>query len=406
MIGFLTITNTSLFTKLVLDKFQSTIWHSRFFGVGDFEIYCQATTENVQNITVGSYVIRSDVEENGTVGVIRRVELINDPQSGVMLAASGYYAKCLLGQRLLYKINSSNTLETVAFTGNVETAARSAVEMSIIQPEDARRTIPNVYLGSSKGYSDVLAESRQSIFENLLDWLTSMLSEYNMTCELEILEETLFGELDFVVKKGTDRSASVIISGRLDNIINSTYEKSSELEKTTALVGGAGEGSTRLFQIVGASASGFARKEVYVNASNVRQIGLKIGELEALFPGGMVEPPPPDESQFYVVDGKIVALYSNNAWDILDEYYLPLLNAPGTDALQKAKATTEYKGEIDVTSGTYKLGKDYFLGDYVTVYDDRLNVTVTAQVTETTEVVDDNGTLITAVFETKALPSS
>lgn len=404
MIEFLTIHSTSLSPSHVLDVFQSVIWHSRFFGVGDFEIYCQATPENVQNITPDSFVTRSDVATDKSVGVIRRVRLVNDPQNGVMLVATGYFAKSLLGQRLLYKINSDNTLGTIVFSGNVESAARSAVGMSAISPLDTRRVIPGLRLGPVNGYSATLSGSRQSVFENLLDWLTSLLSEHNMTCDLEVTGVTLLDGFDFVVKKGTNRTDSVVISGKLDNLINSTYEKGTDGEKTTALVGGSGSDSSKLFRLVGDSASGFARKEIYVNASNVRRM-LKIEDLEAVYPGGVIEPSS-DDPQFYVVGSNIIADYNTSGWAIRDDYYIPLLVAPGEDALQKAKSTTDYKGEIDVASGTYRLGRDYFLGDYVTVYDDRLDVTVTVQVTETTEVVDDNGTLVTAVFETKTLPSS
>ena len=404
MIEYLVIRTAAMIPTYILDVFQSVIWHSRFFGIGDFEIYCEATPQNVQKITVDSFVTRSDVEKNPSVGIVRNVRLVNDPQNGVMLIASGYFAKDILRQRLLYKLTEENTLDTIVYSGEVEDAARDAVDKSLINPTKTARKVPNLALGSEKGYTESLPDKRQSLFENLYDWLTAMLSEYSLTCDIFAKESDFFSSLVFEVQKGTDRTESVIISGKLDNLINSTYEKTTNGEKTLALVGGSGTTSARLFREVG-TAIGFNRKEVYVNASNVRQTGLKLDELMTLFPGGSVQPST-DDPQYYVVNSVIIASYSNNAWDILDEYYLPFLIAPGDDALQKASATTSYKGEIDVSSGTYKLGKDYFLGDYVTVFDDRLNVTVKAQVTETTEVVDDSGTLVSAVFETKTLPSS
>ena len=73
-----------------VDTAKSIIWHRVYFGVGDFEIYVQASPEVVTLLQAGSLVTRPDDLE---VGIIEKINISNNPQDGRMVTATGRFAK-------------------------------------------------------------------------------------------------------------------------------------------------------------------------------------------------------------------------------------------------------------------------------------------------------------------------
>lgn len=63
----------------IVDVFSSIIWHSVWFGVGDFEIYAPRTLQSFELLKIGNYVSRNDTDD---IGIIERVEYTTSIDNG------------------------------------------------------------------------------------------------------------------------------------------------------------------------------------------------------------------------------------------------------------------------------------------------------------------------------------
>jgi hypothetical protein len=90
----------------IVDTAKSIIWRSVYFGVGDFEIYVQASPEIVALLQEGNLVMRPNDNE---VAIIESIYISDDPQEGRMVTAAGRMAKCLLERRLIWKRKREKT---------------------------------------------------------------------------------------------------------------------------------------------------------------------------------------------------------------------------------------------------------------------------------------------------------
>ena len=122
----------------MVDGAQSVIWHSVYYGCGDFEIYVASTSKNVELLQVGNYATKPYDYE---IGVIERVEITNTVTDGKMIVASGRIGKSILDRRHIYKLNEHTNTPTI-LKGSVETSVRTVVyENAIGCTFDSRRNI-------------------------------------------------------------------------------------------------------------------------------------------------------------------------------------------------------------------------------------------------------------------------
>ncbi|MDE7121805.1 MAG: siphovirus ReqiPepy6 Gp37-like family protein, partial [Oscillospiraceae bacterium] len=76
--------------------------------------------------------------------------------------------------------------------------------------------------------------------------------------------------------------------------------------------------------------------------------------------------------------------------------YQKLLYQQAEEDLEQSKPTREFSGEV-LDTGMYEFGKDYGLGDTVSIVN-QYGISGTAIVTEITEVEDENGYKLTPTF--------
>ena len=74
-----------------------------------------------------------------------------------------------------------------------------------------------------------------------------------------------------------------------------------------------------------------------------------------------------------------------------DEEYKTMLDAKGKQDVAPLVITEAFNGAIDVTNGNYVFGRDFTLGDIVTVQNNRLNKYINVRIRETLECQDENG---------------
>ena len=356
----------------IIDDAKSIIWHDVYYGVGDFEVYAPCTPESVSLLIVGNYVTRYG---DDNIGIIEKVNITYSAQDGRMIIVSGRFAKSLLDRRIIYTLSGHSVSPTI-LRGNVEDAARKLVEQNAINCDfDTSRNIQELELGIDAGIAKTIVDAsgaaadKQVTHDNLLEYTDSLLEEYGIGAKC-VLNDAL--KLAYTVYVGADRSADnsdgnepVIFSQDFDNLISTTYSYDESLLKNTALIGGEGEGEARFHAIVKSSASGAARREVFVDASsNSRTYKDENGDEQTL----------------------------------TDAEYNAQLETVGLQAISGLAITETFDGEVDLMSGSFRYRDDFSLGDIVTIQDLEIGLYINARILEVTEVEDDSGYMISIVY--------
>ena len=355
----------------IVDTAQSIIWHSVYFGVGDFEIYVQATPDTLRLLQAGNLVTRPDDLE---VGIIEKISIAHNPQDGRMIAATGRFAKSLLERRLIY--NLSGTVNTPAIlSGNVEEEVRRIVaENAISCPFDSRRNIPQLALGELANIplrivdSDGNDTQKQVSSQNLLQFTDELLQEYGLGSTVILDSENK--KLLYVIYAGVDHSwdndagnAPIMFSKEFDNMTSSSYEYDATTEKNVALIGGAGEGVERFYSLIAGTQAGLQRREMWIDAASLNRT--------------------------YKDENDAEQTYSESE-------YRAMLDAAGKQQLNVSNATEAFDGAIDIQNSQWQYNRDFALGDIVTAQDDDLGKYINVRLREVLEVQDENGYSIEA----------
>lgn len=357
----------------IVDTAKSIIWHRMYYGIGDFEVYVPCSNENVALLVEGNYVTRNDNDE---VGIIESVHVTNEPEDGRMIVAAGRYVKSILDRRIIYK-RSGYSVNPTVLSGNVENAARKLVnENAISCAFDSGRNMPELVLGASAGTAHVIVDEtgataqKQVTHDNLLDYTDSLLEEYGMGA-LCVLNDSL--KFAYTVFEGSDRSIDnkagkppVIFSQDFDNLLSTEYSRNETELKNTALIGGEGEGTARFCSILKDSAvTGLARREIFVDASR--------------------------HSKKYKDENDVEKT-------LTDAEYDAQLKTLGMQKVAEMQIVETFDGEIDLTNSSFVYGRDFFLGDIVTVQDVEIGLYINPRILEIIEVQDDDGYRVEAVY--------
>lgn len=356
----------------IVDTAKSVIWHALYFGVGVFEIHAAATPELIELLKAGHYVTRPD---NDDVGIIERIYIPEDVDEGATITASGRFAKSLLERRLIYQLTGSSNKATM-LRGNVENAVRKVVNNNAIDcPFDSRRNIAVLALGDSANIPltfvsvNGLAAEKQVSYENLLTYTDGVLEEYGIGAKC-ILKNS---KLRYTVYAGADRSRGnssgnmpVVFSKEYDNLTSSEYTYDESTEKNVALIGGEGEGVNRFYSLIGENASGLQRREIFIDASSI--------------------------SKTYKDSNDVEQTYT-------DAEYKTMIDAKGKQDITPLVKTETFDGVLDVTNGNYIFGRDFFLGDIVTVENNNIGRYINARICEALECQDENGYSVEVIYK-------
>ena len=443
----------------IIDVFESVIWHSVYFGVGDFEIVAAATPEIVSLLQAGQYVTRPN---DNNVGIVENLNITEDIDAGEVIKASGRFVKSLLDRRIIYNLAGSSNKATI-LRGSVENAVREVVKNNAIAcPFDSNRNIPLLALGTAANIplqivdANGAAAEKQVTNDNLLEYTDGVLEEYGLASRC-ILQD---GAFLYEVYSGTDRSVNnsagnmpVIFSEEFDNLTASEYTYDDTPEKNVALIGGEGEGVDRFYSLLAQSQSGLQRREIFINANSIKKT-LKASELQDMFPTGsfidtvflvdllinanlVIK----DTDKKYTLKNlqekfttgttsgtKFVvggAIYANKVYGDDDEYtltpigyksmldaeenegdytltdavYSSLLNTKGKQDLAPLVAAETFDGTLDVTNGNYVFGRDFALGDIVTVQKNKYGLRANVRIRDVLECQDLNGYTVEAKYQ-------
>lgn len=337
--------------KDIISTFQSCIWTVQYFGQNDFELVVNASTQNVDVLKPGAYLVRDiDVKSNSfeNVMVIQDFQLDYDAEKGWLLKLTGSGLKnALLKRRIVW--NQTN------LSGNAESEIRRVVTENLISPSESSRAIEDFVLDDLQGLSDTI--EYQLMGENIAEWMEQICKVYGYGWDVFIRG----GYYVFKLYKGIDRTygqtetTPVVFSPEFDNLLSSSYSFNLYDFKNAALIGGEGEGTSKRTASIG-TASGLDRFEAYIDGSSVSS------------------------------NGEIITL----------ETYIRMLQEYGKTQIEQTADTESFSGEVD-SNGLFKINRDFFLGDIVQIENEK-GIKATPRITEIIYSEDGSGSFVIPTF--------
>lgn len=326
----------------LLNLYTALQWNEVWGDSGSFQLWAIFNRENSQ-LLVSNNLIWTEEEQLGVIEVVKKS--IDDDGRASIVVSGRFVESKWLGKRIIW----GKQVEIDQFPSDI---VRSLVTNQAISPADPSRTLSNIVLDPNP---EALGEkvSMTRSFSNL--WVT-----IREVCSIDSLDTRLRfnpieSKLYLTVKQGTDRSNSVRISTELNDILTSDYKEDSSNFMNTALVAGRGEDSDRKIVYLNNSNSGLGRNELYVDARDLSETDQK---------GFALDP----------------------------QVYLDMLYSRGKSRLDEFPTYSEYNTTIRTKGKTaYIFGVDYFLGDTITIVDNKIGVTLKAQVKGRQRYYDEKG---------------
>ena len=354
MIEYLEIRDKSRGFIGVIDTATSIIWSEEYYGAGAFEIYTALNDNAKRLLTIGYFVTKNG---SNRAGIIESVEYQDNAQDGAVIIARGRMAKSILDRRLAYTIDG-HTVTPQKMSGNVATAAQSIVNLNAGEGASANRQLDGLALGSTGGITKTIMTAgdpttRQSSYRNLLEFTDSVLEEYECGARLRIDGTSLYYDCYEGADHTSTSASPIIFSLDFENLLSADYLKDVENFKNFALIGGEGEGLDRFFALYNDSASGYNRREVFVDALSINR---------------------------KYEDGGETKTYT-------DSQYTKMLQGQAQTELKERIVTEEFSGEL--AGGNY--GIDFDIGDMVTVQDNRLGILADVRILQVDEIQDISG---------------
>lgn len=327
-----------------IDDYESLTFIRRWHRPGEFEIHINRHKRNVDSLQKDNLVILGDTKK---IGIIkhREISLDDSGKQGEVWKIVGQTLGELLARRVTIPLDGQ-AYDTIR--APTETVLKHYVTANLISPIDPNRIIEQLIIGPDQGRGEVITwQSRYASLSDEAEKL-SMASGlgWNIYIDLALKKmvfETYVGR-DLTI--GQSIYPPVIFSPEFESLKTQHYVDSDVSYRNVAIVAGQGEGELRSIVEVG-TASGMERKEVFVDARDL-----------------------PDDS---------------------------LLGDRGVQKLNEMKVDQLLEGEI-LTSGPFQYGKDYDLGDIVTIRNKNWGVTMDARITEIKETYDQSGFSMEGTF--------
>lgn len=323
-----------------IDDYQSLIYRRKWTNYGEFEITLGYRCPLLQANRF--ILLDEDPERSGCI------EYIQYEEEKEKYTVKGFSLLKLLETRITIPPAGK---AYQSYKGTPAEIMQQLVQTNAISPTDSRRILPRLVLGGRPpGGGSIVYESRYNI---LAEDVKSLALSYDLGIEIELNWQEK--QLEFTVRQGTDHTAGqstqprVVFSDAYDNISGQVYTLDVSSERNIGYIAGRGEGEDRKVVTVDlAGASGFDRKEVFIDARDVEE---------------------GDEEE-------------------------ALLRERGTAKLSAMQAADSY--DFTVLNGTaLQYMRDWNLGDLVTVMSDGMNTMIDQRVLEVEEVYDTSGTEIT-----------
>lgn len=325
----------------MIKTYNYVSYKDEFNNKGEFTIIVPSNEDTLRILTFGNYILFED----GVVGIIRKISNLQEEQGEVTI--SGTLTNGLLSSRVF--------LKTSSYYDNITNISRQMVSDLILTPENEKRRIHFIKLSEDEKYIPQSDEKirKQYTGDNLLTAISELFLPNGYGYELypviknynkETGQYSNLDNMEFRVIKPKDRTIDnkdgnvpIVFSFDLDNLSRLIYEEDGSDYCTVAIVASEGVGENRkIIEVGDTSKSGSDRFELYVDARDLQT-----------------------ENE----DGTTIS----------NEELEELMNQRGLEKLSEHRKFISMDGTINTGSMSYTYKKDFFKGDYVSVYSTELN---------------------------------
>lgn len=334
---------------------ELNIFEFDFNRVGEISEYELLTIErNYEKLSRLVLFVDGKRENLGKLKKGRILTTVDNPSLGYIIEHLDYVdEKGSLLEVVAPSINSLLGYRTIdrqqRFSGNIENVIKDFVNANAINPSNPNRTIPNLRLTSNFGIDETADETK--IGGQLDDYIYSLCNKFNMSFDIVMNHNDKV--FDFVTWKGADRSTQqsvnpyVIFSKEFDNIIKQNYVNSDLDKRTVAIVAGEGEGAERKLIMVNDNLSGLERRELFVDARDL-------------------------QSEYTDENDETKTLTPSE--------YKTILKNRGLSKLAEHETIETFESKVDMFS-QFIYGRDYGLGDIVSVANNDLGIIMHPRIT-------------------------
>ena len=314
-----------------IESYSYLSWVRRYSEVGEFELKC--APENLPLLSLGNLLSKSGDKEAGLIETIL-VESVEEE----IITVRGRFLPVLLESRIIW--NTEN------LQGDIGDCIGQLLENNAINPVDEDRQISNLNYENLPLGKNI---SMQVSFKNLLDTITSILSEAGIGIK------GVLSDSGVVLSLYIGLEQPFVFSREFENLLSQNYTDSIKDYGNLAKIAGEGEGSERQIVVIG-DAVGRKRKELFIDAKDLR-----------------------------------LSEYENN------EKYLEALKFRGDEKLYEMRRRESFDAVANTNSNLiYKV--DFDLGDIVTVKSSLLGISKRLRITEIVESYDADGLHVDLVF--------
>ena len=346
------IFNKALELLDIAEQYNSITWKDKFYECGTFTLNFPMIPKNIELLQMTNMIYIGD--HNAAV-----------IETSIKSIAENKTESAQVGGRFIAKhLSQRENWGRVQETGiTYELLMRKFVNESLINPTNTDRVMSNMLLGDLNNYSEVA--SYQDSYGGVLKIIEELAKSSGIGFFVRF--DPKLRKMIFETRKGTDRTINqslnnrVLFSRDLDNVITQTYTKSMADYANVALIGGSGEDEARKMTSIG-TATGVDRYEMFVDAKDISD---KVDTVE--IPWGTYE---------------------------------PMLKQRGLEKLNENSKIKTFEGVFNL-NGQNKYGVDFFLGDYVTVFDKKWGVAMDTQITEVAQIIEPLNTKTTLTFGNK-----
>lgn len=328
-----------------IENHTSLQWKRKYYECGTFELHCPVTDENLALLQPGNIIRPKGKSE---AAVIRGDQTEEESTLVNEIVRNGYFLPIYFNDRL--------TGPLFSYSGTCEDAMRyiisQATEIPLMEVAD--------------GTGDETEITFQATYKNVLTYLTKLAK----FCEVgfRVIPDFKTKKMTFETYKGIDRttrqgdSPRVIFSESYNNLNSAKHTYSDETYKTKVVVGGSGEGEDRVYVEVGGG-EGFDLREDFLDAKDINQDDFST-----------------------------------------EDEYLQALKDRGQEYLNENAEIENFEAEAEADVN-FTYGKDYDLGDIVTVTKAKWGMTLNLRITELCEVYEYGGMYVVPTFG-EALPTT
>lgn len=360
----------------ILRKYTFSQYIDKFREVGTFKLNVRIEKENLylMDETEQYYVLF----DGKTFGRIDKVRKDSDSEFEKVLEITGKLAPVLFTERV---VNG-----TLTFSGNTAQYVRELIYQNIVKDATKNRYVnidiqydDETYLNSICSKVDkqttggYVWDEVQPVLEQ--DKLGIFFTPIVRTKHTVDGVETNISEWELKIGAGKDRrkgnrqgNRPVVFSQSLSNIARTTYDHETEKYKNIAYVAGEGEEQERKWYEIGINAG--------IETKNKKGWGCR--ELW--------------------IDARDIQSEDSDGNTIRDEEYEKLIKQRANEKATENTVERSYSSTITEANNQYEYGKDYYKGDFVTVIDNELGITVDAQVTEVTVTVEGTRKVVDVDF--------